>query len=495
MVQFDDMSIPILINDLAEWSRKKQSDKSELSDWLSLLDNKSKSRLVKLFKASLLKDTSMARQLMRSWAGRELVDELSDFVRLDDDRSGTKVLSTLESLLEEQPQVNTIDLLEALPAKNIYLDLDGLLQLAEQWRIALVEQKKLVLALGKLATEERRYLNIFKKDHKPKLTSSVLIPLKVPHRINPLLLELWLPNKTKTDRSSWIIFMPGLGGSQDHFRWIAKKLSMNGWPVVLLEHPGSDEKAVKELLEGKNVLPGAEVLPDRLADLNSVVRLHNKGGLDIQGKDLILMGHSLGSLTAFLASGALPQDGLDKRCEKALDDLSLTNLSQLLQCQLVDVELETQMKIPDLKAIIAMNSFGSLLWPNEGDAEISLPVLLLGGTIDLITPPIQEQLGLLLSTTPHKLSRVLLVEGASHFSPVRVEGQDKRERGNDLLQLDDVLVGVQPLYVQHLFSLEIIRFLELLERGQGLASSVHEQNGDLRLHLMDRKAVNNLLIN
>ena len=40
-----------------------------------------------------------------------------------------------------------------------------------------------------------------------------------------------------------------------------------GWPVVLLEHPGSDARAVKALLDGSRTLPGAEVLPERLADL------------------------------------------------------------------------------------------------------------------------------------------------------------------------------------------------------------------------------------
>ena len=495
VVEFEGMSLPIFIKDLGEWGEFNDRSRSELSDWLSLLDVQSKDGLDKLLRAPLLKDRSMLRQLLKSWVGRQLTDELSDLIRLDDDRSGLKVLTTLEKLLEVQPQVTTIDLLEALPAKSIYLDLDALLQRVERWRIALEGQQELILSLRKLKTQPRK--NVYTLDELPssKLTSSELIPLYVPHRPKPLLLEVWMPQKHSYERSSWIIFMPGLGGSQDHFRWLARKLSFNGWPVVLLEHPGSDVKAVQELLEGTNVVPGAEVLPDRLDDLNEVIRFRNSGELNIPGEKLVLMGHSLGALTSFLASGVVPKEGLEKRCENALDDLSLTNLSQLLQCQLIDVDLVEQNTITNLEAIIAINSFGSLLWPNEGDADIPVPVFLIGGTLDLITPPIQEQLGLLISTIPNKLSRILLIEGASHFSAVRVEGQDKRERGNDLFQLDNALVGEQPLSVQRLFAKEIMRYLVLLEKSEGVGTSIHEQKEDLLFHLMNREAVQNLLSN
>ena len=493
VVEFEDMSIPIPIKDLKEWRDLKVRKETELADWLSLLDSQSQTGLVKLLNASLLKDRSMVRQLMKSWAGRQLLDELSDVIRLDDDRSGKKVLITLESLLENQPEVRTIDLLEALPAKSIFLDLDSLLKLADRWKTALREQQDLVLALGNLQTQARRELNTLKELDESSLIFSELIPLEVPHRSVPLLLEVWLPQHESVRRSSWIVFMPGLGGSQDHFRWLGRELSFNGWPVVVLEHPGSGVKAVQELLEGKNAVPGAEVLPARLADLKAVINFRENGGFNLKEEKLVLMGHSLGALTSFLASGVSPEDGLAERCSKALDDLSLTNLSQLLQCQLLDVELENQDEISDLKAIIAINSFGSLLWPNDRDAEIPVPVFLIGGTLDLITPPIQEQLGLLLATNPHPLSRTLLVEGASHFSPVRVEGQDKRERGDDLFQLDDAFVGVEPLAVQSLFSQEIMRYLESLESGKKVGSSVHEQKGNLRLHLLDRQAVKDLL--
>ena len=40
------------------------------------------------------------------------------------------------------------------------------------------------------------------------------------------------------------------------------------------------------------------------------------------------MGHSLGALIAFLYEGDLPKDDFEKRCDLALKDLAITNLSK-----------------------------------------------------------------------------------------------------------------------------------------------------------------------
>ena len=128
--------------------------------------------------------------------------------------------------------------------------------------------------------------------------------------------------------------MPGLGGDPNHFHWLARALMQAGWPVALLEHPGSDAAAVQALLEGRQSFDGAAVLKQRMADLSAVLDAQRQGDLNIPGEEVVLMGHSLGALTALLASGAGVVPGMDQRCEGALAGLPLTNLSKLLQCEL-----------------------------------------------------------------------------------------------------------------------------------------------------------------
>ena len=389
-----------------------------------------------------------------------------------------------------QPEVTTLDLLNQLPGKVIHFDLDGWIQVARSLRNALNLQQKMIVDLGKLSIGDNEIVDKNPISNELKETKYELVPLTVSHRTNPINIEVWTPSTRSIKRESLVVLMPGLGGDQYHFRWLARSLSHNGWPVMVLEHPGSDTDAIQALLEGSLPVPGAEVIPDRLADLNAVLRAREENSLEIKGKKIILMGHSLGALTAFFASGATPVEDLETRCKKALDHLSLTNLSALLQCQMIDVVLPNQNKIENLAGIVGINSFGSLLWPDNSLDQGDIPVLLTGGTFDLITPAVSEQLGLLVATKPNNLSRVLLVEGGSHFSPIRVEGQlNKSTAGDDLFQLGESLVGVHPLSVQSLLAEEIIRFIDGLEKDKEVKVSINYLKRGLKYHILDRSTI------
>ena len=53
--------------------------------------------------------------------------------------------------------------------------------------------------------------------------------------------------------------------------WLAAALADRGWPVLVVEHPGSDQQAIQASLLGDAPPPGAETLPQRLADLQAVL--------------------------------------------------------------------------------------------------------------------------------------------------------------------------------------------------------------------------------
>ena len=126
-VQLDGMVIPVLIDELLDWGRNGGSIRSEFSTWLTLLDAESRVDLLELFDAPLLTHQSMGRQMLRSWAGQQLLDALSNLLRVDDDSSEVVLFNTLEKLLNNQPAVSTLDLLEAPPSERVRLDLDALL--------------------------------------------------------------------------------------------------------------------------------------------------------------------------------------------------------------------------------------------------------------------------------------------------------------------------------------------------------------------------------
>ena len=487
------MSIPISIKELIDWSNGLEETNSELASWLNLLGFKERKGLAKFLNTPLVRDKSMARQILRSWSGRKLLDEVSDLILMDEDSSGESVLDTLENLLAKKDEVTTFDLLNSLSVKAIHIDLDGWIEVAKNWRSELNKQQKLISDLGAIneisaKREERNVLPFEIKETEYKLVSLI-----VPHRDEPLNLEVWNPSFREETRKNWVLLMPGLGGDRNHFNWLARSLSHNGWPVVVLDHPGSDSLALEALLKGRLPLPGAEVIPDRLNDLDSVLKAKELGKIDISIEKVVLMGHSLGALTAILASGVEIDDHLENRCQKVLDNLSLTNLSSLLQCQLVDVSLPERKSMENLSSIIGMNSFGSFLWQKKLAKQINIPLFLTGGTFDLVTPSISEQLGLLLSVSSNPLSRVLLIEGASHFSPIRVEGQMYQSEGKDLFNLGESIVGYHPLSVQSLLSFEIINFLEKLEEKESIPSNTNLTKDELKFHILDSNTIEKLI--
>ena len=312
-------------------------------------------------------------------------------------------------------------------------------------------------------------------------------------------MEVWGPGAAQRPSSStWLLILPGLGGSSTHLSWLARALASRGWPVVVVDHPGSDEQAVKESLTGDAPPPGAESVPQRLADLQAVLAARTEGRLSWPGSDpgadegLVLIGHSLGGLTALMAAGLVPETGVQQRCGQALVSLPLTNISRLLQCQLPTITGDGAVPLPVAEAlprlggipllgVVTYNSFGSLLWPQQGLAGLPAPVLMVGGSLDLVTPPVQEQLALLASSG-HPRSRLVLVDGASHFSPVRLPADRQA-----LFRLGQELVGEDPERVQALLLQLTLEFLESA-RHAGLLSSQRREHAGVQAYVLDPAA-------
>jgi predicted dienelactone hydrolase len=451
-VQLDGLKLPIDLVALEAWSRSPNSAQGDLRAWLDLLDAHGQEQLRRILRAPLVQDRSFAQQFLASWAGQRVLAEMDQLITTEQGSAGPLLYQTLQALLARQPQVTTIELLRAVPSQRLVLHLDGGLQLAGRWQRQIVEQRDALIALQqlKLRRVSESGLTLQSADEPAQQ-----FRLAVPHRRQPLELQLWGGSAPE-----WVLLTPGLGGSAEQLEWLAAGLHQRGWSVLLLDHPGSDEQAMRELLEGRRPPPGAETLSDRVRDLRAVVAAVNSGALPRLGEQVVLMGHSLGGLTSLLAAGLRPEPGLARRCDRALDGIPLTNLSRLLQCQLLDVPLPPAQPLAQpLQAVVSLNGFGSLLWPHRGLRALPAPVLLVGGSLDLITPPLAEQLQLFLRDGSPQ-SRLVLLEGGSHFSPVRI---DRGEQA--LFQLGEEFVGVEPQRVQALTLSLTADFLGSLPRG------------------------------
>ena len=482
-LQLDGLALPIDLQQLQDWSRAPDQSRGELASWLSLLDARSRRDLVQLLRAPLLQDRSFGQQLLASWTGEQLLQELAALINMGERgpegqaRSAELLRRTVAELLSRRGEFNSLDLLLALPAERVSLQLDGVLELAQQWREQLLLQRQALQQLPGLGLPLRRSTPLVLSQQTERL-QGVPLKLAVAHRPGGLPLELW--PATGRPQGTWVVLMPGLGGSAGQLSWLAAALSRWGWPVVVLDHPGSDASALQASLVGRRPPPDAESLGERLADVEAVLQAQRQGALASLGSGAgapaVLIGHSLGGLTALLAAGQQPEPGLGRRCRQALSRLPLTNLSRLLQCQLPRLEQPAAAAAP-IAAVVAYNGFGSLLWP-QGLQGLRQPVMLIGGSLDLITPPLSEQLAVFGHQRQGR-SRLVVVEGGSHFSPVRVGSGEQA-----LFQLGDDLVGVDPRKVQALLLQLTAEFLQSLEQPLLLSPQIRELDG-VRAHVLD----------
>lgn len=500
LVQIEGLEIPIDLRELEAWSRQPEQQRGSQVVWLNLLDAKARQGLSRLLRAPLLLDRSFGRELLQSWTGQPLLREAGQLLQgVDGENLAPQLQSTLEQLFDRQSEVSSLDLLRALPAERLVLRVDGLLDLAARLRDQLRHQALAVEAVRRQGLPLRRSRSLLPQGQPPGRPQQQLLP--VAHRVSPLPLELW-PARGGADQRPLLVLMPGLGGSSSQLSWLAGALAERGWPVLVVEHPGSDEAAVKAALEGAAPPPGAESLPARLADLQAVLVARREGRLGLAGDSrledgVVLIGHSLGGLAALMATGLVPEAGLSQRCEQALVALPLTNVSRLLQCQLptitgdgapeglaaapVGSDAVPQLEGSPLRGVVTFNGFGSLLWPRHGLAGLPVPVLMVGGSLDLITPPVPEQLGLLLSSR-HPGSRLVLVDGASHFSPVRLSAEER-----PLFQLGRELVGEEPERVQALLLQLTLEFLES-GRQPALLSAQRRDHAGVSAYVLDAAA-------
>lgn len=475
------LKLPIDVVQLRAWSRG--DDAGDLSLWLALLSAEEQQQWRRLLTLPLLRQRSFAQQLLNSWVGGQLVQEIGDLLTTDDGQSTQAMLNrTLATLLARQSEVTVLDLLEAMPAPRLSLQVDRLVAIAERWRYQLQRQGLALQSLERLPLllRDRRSPSFDRPGFEEVEPAPRRLELALPHRPEaPLRLQIW-PAQGRPS-STWVLLMPGLGGNGRQLAWLARSLAIQGWPVVSLDHPGSDDRALQALVDGVGLAPGPETLASRLLDLEAVLSAEQQGRLPHLGDSVVLVGHSLGGLTALLGVGLAPEPGLAGRCRTAAAGLPLVNISRFLQCQLLTVPPPpVQLPVP-VAAVVTFNSFGSLLWPRHGLEPLALPVLMVGGSQDLVTPPLAEQLDLFL---PHRqpLSRLVMVSGGSHFSVVRLPRQERAS-----FQFDASLVGVEPLRVQALLAGLTADFLRSLAQPTGLPVQRRRQEG-VQASVLDRQA-------
>ena len=91
------------------------------------------------------------------------------------------------------------------------------------------------------------------------------------------------------------------------------------------------------------------------------------------------------------------------------------------------------------------------------------------------------------SALNNPLNRFLIIEGASHFSPIRI--YDSYEENNNLFKISESFIGSDPILVQNLSTKFIVKFLENI-KDQKLPTLIKNQREmGLDFHFLDLETI------
>jgi predicted dienelactone hydrolase len=270
--------------------------------------------------------------------------------------------------------------------------------------------------------------------------------------------DLYVPQtkSANTPKSPFPVILISHGVAEDRktFAYVAQHLASYGFAVAVLEHPGSDAKKYQQFFAGLDTPPSADELINRPLDVKFVLdqlqQLNDsdiKTDINLTGKlnlqQVGAIGHSYGGYTTLVLAGAT----IDfQQVRKLCDRNNSLNLSSFLQCRAQELD-QKRIPIPTLtdsriKAVIALNPLGSIVLGQSGLSKIQVPVMLMGGSQDIITPAVPEQvIPFTWLQTPIKY--LALIENGTHFST-----SEKLDNSPRVLPVPAALIGPDPAIAQ-----------------------------------------------
>ena len=363
-------------------------------------------------------------QFFYSYQGIKILERVGQIVETKAGQSGFYAIrSALILAAASEEGLTPLSFLETFPTSAIRLDsqqgfqifeeLSGIIQTNEK-AIAAVEEA----ALNEIVQENREFVKGLNGKGRFSYQKESLF-LRDSQRKRNFPVDLYLPNRPEFNSPlPLIVISHGLGSDRDTFAYFAEYLASYGFAVAVPEHPGSNASQIQNLLEGfaNDVTPPEEFI-NRPLDISYLLdRIEVDYGSQINTQDVGIIGQSFGAYTSLALAGAeLNFASLTAACENL--DKSF-NVSLFLQCLALELPQEstpTDLKDERITSAIAINPLTSAVFGVEGMAKIDIPVMIVSGSADPVTPALPEQIKPFtwLDATEKYL---VLMNGGTHFS-------------------------------------------------------------------------------
>ncbi len=363
-------------------------------------------------------------QFFYSYQGEKLLERVGQIVRTQAGQPGFYAIrSALILAAASEEGLTPLNFLETFPTAGIQVDsrqgfqfieeLSGIIQTTEK-AIAAIEEEALVEA----AQEVQNFPEGINGDGNFAYDRTTL-SLKDESRDRNFAVDLYLPKRNLNDRPfSLIVISHGLGSDRSTFAYLGRYLACYGFAVAIPEHPGSNAEQIQNLLDGfaNDVTPAAEFI-DRPLDITYLLdRLEAQYGSIINTEDVGIIGQSFGGYTALALAGAeLNFSALDTACDNLDKSFNVSLFLQCLALELPTEETPIDLSDPRIISAIAINPLTSAIFGEVGISKIEIPVMLVSGSADPVTPALPEQIKPFTWLDVAE-KYLVLMKGGTHFS-------------------------------------------------------------------------------
>lgn len=397
---------------------------------------------------------TLVSQFSYSPIGETVLQRLGGILQTDSRLNGFYALRSAFILAAADSEgLTVLNMIRWFPTRSIQLNLDHVLEVVGDSSELLKKRDAIVVAIKQEAAKEAADQSQVDFSERPDLRlpgplnwQQETLTLNDLRRARAIPVALYLPQSRKgvnKQLAPVIVISHGLASDHNTFAYLAQHLASYGFAVAVLEHPGSNAKRFQQFFAGLSGPPEPMELIDRPMEvkylLDELQRLDKsdpalQGRLNLQQVGVI--GHSLGGYTALTLAGAkinFEQLGSDCNNNKSL------NMSLLVQCQATFVPRATYpLQDARVKAVIAVNPVTSTILGQSGLSQIQVPLMLVAGSEDIVTPAVPEQIRpFTWLKNPERY--LVLIENGTHFSTL-VEAAN----GRGVLPVPSGMIGPNP---------------------------------------------------
>ncbi|WP_017297247.1 alpha/beta hydrolase [Nodosilinea nodulosa] len=324
---------------------------------------------------------------------------------------GKALRAAIVAAATEDGEISLIDIVRHFPTGEMRLNVSQAMALARQVRAEAAATGAIAAAIEQQSQAEAAQPPPLDLAALPDLTQpgpygsrQISLTLVDAERNRTYPADVFIPqNLPGSGPIPVIVISHGLGDSRTTFFGLAAHAASHGFAVALPDHIGSNSTQKQAMLTGldSETFKARDFL-DRPLDISFLLdeldRLNGStfgGRLDVSR--VAAVGHSFGGYTALAVGGAkIDFERLAQRCDPAAN--LLIDAAMVLECRALELRddeavmarLAQGTQDDRVQLVMAFAPVSNLFGP-RGLADVAVPVMLLGGEVDLLAPVVPQQ--------------------------------------------------------------------------------------------------------